>query len=129
MMADRFKQHWPDSLGKLERPPPLRAYFSHEQQQEYANYENAKSADFERTGHMQTDNGMRIYPEGYVLLSELDVQRIARAVVVLYQEQVNAEWEKLQGQTILEPIEVRREELSDSEIERIAHRIKELIVG
>lgn len=82
---DRFQEHWPDALGNVRRL-------------DNAEYRQ-KTADFERTGHMQTSDGLRIYPEGYVVLSEMDVQRIAAAVAISADREIHRLQEELEKRT------------------------------
>lgn len=99
--------------------------------------------DLERCGHWVNSQGMRIYPERYVVLSEVDIERIAEAVVrkASKPEQVadivvdrlkewigNAELVKyIHNEVTLEPLEVREgpaiptaEEIANAVMERIA---------
>jgi hypothetical protein len=76
---DRFLEHWPEKLGKIERP------------NDGVDFWDQRHKDYDRTGHFQTPEGVRIYPENYVVLSEVDVQRIAKATAKMLRKELLGE--------------------------------------
>jgi hypothetical protein len=125
-MGFDYREHWPNDTPRekyrsFDMPP-----------KEWRQVTEDLTEDLERCGHNMTANGVRLYPEGYIVLSEVDVQRIAqasaKAAVDAYLVEVEKEWLRIQGQPReMEFVELEGSELSDSEIERIGKIVVKML--